>query len=126
MEYVECTVGLTAWHKLQHAPSGNNCIRREVLADKAAAAIVDDFCNELLVQPNDDGEGKSEIRSVITSLEEAKKKYSPRCLFAVNECRVAAWNDLEAVDRETYVNRRKDALAKWDSGLVDSGTKEQW
>ena len=44
----------------------------------------------------------------------------------MNECRVVAWNDLEAVDRETYVNRRKDALEKWDSGLVDSDTKEQW
>jgi len=27
MECVECTVGMTAWHKLQHAPSGNKCIR---------------------------------------------------------------------------------------------------
>ena len=83
---------------------------------------VREFCNELLAPPAKDKE--KDRKSVITSLEEASKRFTAKNLFALNKCRVAAESDLSAVSREEADRRKKDALNRWDN--LDGDTKEMW
>ena len=92
------------------------------MARNVAAALNDDFCNELLTDSDLKQEKKKDFKSVITSHEEAKKRFTPRHLFVVNECRIAALKDLRSVGQvEGRAAAKRRALEMGHGGQRHEG-----
>ncbi len=59
----------------------------------------------LLTLPQGDEMGSSEPNSVIDNYQLAERKYNPAFLYAVNECRLQAKNNMDTVDKALYTER---------------------
>ena len=66
----------------------------------------------------------TEVKSVIDDYDLAEKKYTACYLFAVNECRQAAKDNLDSVSRVEYLERFNTAKKKYET--LDDGKKAMW
>jgi hypothetical protein len=89
-----------------------------------STAMTDEAANLLFVAPPlMDLEG-APIKSVIEDYELAETVYTPAYLYAVNECRCKAKDNLDTVDRESYTKRLLDSKRSFES--LDNNIKEVW
>ena len=78
----------------------------------------------LIIVPLPHERKRSAAKSVIDDLELAERVFTTVYLYAVNECRQKAKDNLEYVDRKSYLNGFEEASLRFES--LDANTKEVW
>jgi hypothetical protein len=89
-----------------------------------ATAKTDEAADLLFAAPPSMDSEEASAKSVIDDYEMAETKYYTAYLYAVNECRRKAKDNLDVVDRESYTKRFSDAKKSFET--LDNNTKEVW
>ncbi len=91
---------------------------------RKVAATTEEAADLMLIMPMPHEREQSAAKSVIDDLELAERVFTTVYLYAVNECRRNAKDNLEYVGRKSHTARFAEATKRFEN--LDENTKEVW